>query len=144
MLQMIRHGATHVFASKESEITDEDIDGILERGAKKVSGYQKVVENVMLILLIQILSENHVDYMITFVDDKADGYKTLTKISLYVQTAEMNEKLSKMGESSLRNFTVDTESSVYNFEGEDYREKQKVMHLFPFNMSVNFIVHLQL
>lgn len=37
MLQMIRHGATHVFASKESEITDEDIDGILERGAKKVS-----------------------------------------------------------------------------------------------------------
>ncbi|KAM7332883.1 hypothetical protein ACRRTK_009591 [Alexandromys fortis] len=75
MLQMIRHGATHVFASKESEITDEDIDGILERGAKK--------------------------------------------------TAEMNEKLSKMGESSLRNFTMDTESSVYNFEGEDYREKQK-------------------
>lgn len=38
----------------------------------------------------------------------------------------MNEKLSKMGESSLRNFTVDTESSVYTFEGEDYREKQKV------------------
>lgn len=43
-----------------------------------------------------------------------------------LQTAEMNEKLSKMGESSLRNFTMDTESSVYNFEGEDYREKQKV------------------
>lgn len=40
----------------------------------------------------------------------------------------MNEKLSKMGESSLRNFTMDTESSVYNFEGEDYREKQKVIH----------------
>lgn len=59
-----------------------------------------------------------------------------------MQTAEMNEKLSKMGESSLRNFTVDTESSVYNFEGEDYREKQKVMHLFTFNMLVNFTVHL--
>lgn len=62
MLQMIRHGATHVFASKESEITDEDIDGILERGAKKVSGYYKLVEKIMLILLIQILSENHVDF----------------------------------------------------------------------------------
>lgn len=36
MLQMIRHGATHVFASKDSELTDEDIDTILERGAKKV------------------------------------------------------------------------------------------------------------
>lgn len=37
MLQMIRHGATHVFASKESELTDEDITTILERGEKKVS-----------------------------------------------------------------------------------------------------------
>ena len=36
MLQMIRHGATHVFASKDSELTDEDITTILERGEKKV------------------------------------------------------------------------------------------------------------
>ncbi|XP_078060888.1 SWI/SNF-related matrix-associated actin-dependent regulator of chromatin subfamily A member 5-like [Mustelus asterias] len=35
MLQMIRHGASHVFASKESDITDEDIDAILERGEKR-------------------------------------------------------------------------------------------------------------
>lgn len=41
MLQMIRHGATHVFASKDSEITDEDIDHILERGAKKVRWFEK-------------------------------------------------------------------------------------------------------
>uniref|UniRef100_A0A9J8ADW0 SNF2 related chromatin remodeling ATPase 1 n=1 Tax=Cyprinus carpio carpio TaxID=630221 RepID=A0A9J8ADW0_CYPCA len=79
MLQMIRHGATHVFASKDSELTDEDINTILERGAKK--------------------------------------------------TAEMNERLKNLGESSLRNFTMDTgctETSLYNFEGEDYREKQKL------------------
>ena len=36
VLQMIRHGANHVFASKESEITDEDIDSILQRGQEKV------------------------------------------------------------------------------------------------------------
>uniref|UniRef100_A0A2K6LLM6 SNF2 related chromatin remodeling ATPase 1 n=1 Tax=Rhinopithecus bieti TaxID=61621 RepID=A0A2K6LLM6_RHIBE len=76
MLQMIRHGATHVFASKESELTDEDITTILERGEKK--------------------------------------------------TAEMNERLQKMGESSLRNFRMDIEQSLYKFEGEDYREKQKL------------------
>ncbi|XP_063102463.1 probable global transcription activator SNF2L1 isoform X7 [Cavia porcellus] len=76
MLQMIRHGATHVFASKESELTDEDITTILERGEKK--------------------------------------------------TAEMNERMQKMGESSLRNFRMDIEQSLYKFEGEDYREKQKV------------------
>lgn len=54
---------------------------------------------------------------------------------------EMKEKLSSLGESSLRNFTMDTEnSSVYTFEGEDYREKKKVrkkmhtvrIHLFFF------------
>ncbi|KAI5630324.1 putative global transcription activator SNF2L1 isoform X1 [Silurus asotus] len=79
MLQMIRHGATHVFTSKDSELTDEDINTILERGAKK--------------------------------------------------TAEINERMQKLGESSLRNFTMDTgamETSLYNFEGEDYREKQKM------------------
>ena len=37
MLSMIRHGANHVFASKEGEITDEDIDKILERAEKRVS-----------------------------------------------------------------------------------------------------------
>ena len=32
-----------------------------------------------------------------------------------------------LGESSLRNFTLDTkpEQSLYNFEGEDFREKQR-------------------
>lgn len=40
---------------------------------------------------------------------------------------EMKEKMSNMGESSLRNFTMENESSVYNFEGEDYREKKKVI-----------------
>jgi hypothetical protein len=34
---MIRHGASHVFASKDSEITDEDIDRIMEKGEKKVT-----------------------------------------------------------------------------------------------------------
>uniref|UniRef100_A0A3B4G052 SWI/SNF related, matrix associated, actin dependent regulator of chromatin, subfamily a, member 5 n=1 Tax=Pundamilia nyererei TaxID=303518 RepID=A0A3B4G052_9CICH len=78
MLSIIRHGATHVFASKESEITDDDIDAILERGERK--------------------------------------------------TMEMKERMSSLGESSLRNFTMDTENtSVYTFEGEDYREKKKVI-----------------
>jgi len=34
MLNMIRHGADHVFAGKGSTITDDDIDVILERGEK--------------------------------------------------------------------------------------------------------------
>lgn len=37
MLNMIRHGANHVFASKDSAITDEDIDTILQKGEAKVS-----------------------------------------------------------------------------------------------------------
>ncbi|BES99295.1 SLIDE [Nesidiocoris tenuis] len=79
MLNMIRHGANHVFASKDSEITDEDIDEILRKGEAK--------------------------------------------------TNEMTKKLEAMGpESSLRDFMVDAPTeSVYQFEGEDYREKQKVV-----------------
>ncbi|KAI0218655.1 SWI/SNF-related matrix-associated actin-dependent regulator of chromatin subfamily A member 5 [Lamellibrachia satsuma] len=77
VLNMIRHGANHVFASKESDITDEDIDAILARGEKK--------------------------------------------------TEEMKKKLEGMGENTLQTFTLDTpEHSVYQFEGEDYRGKQKI------------------
>lgn len=36
VLSMIRHGANQVFASKDSMITDEDIDSILAIGEKKV------------------------------------------------------------------------------------------------------------
>lgn len=43
MLSIIRHGATHVFASKESEITDDDIVAILERGERKV-GFSILVQ----------------------------------------------------------------------------------------------------
>ncbi|XP_071036035.1 chromatin-remodeling complex ATPase chain Iswi isoform X4 [Parasteatoda tepidariorum] len=77
MLGMIRHGADHIFASKESEITDEDIDAILEKGERK--------------------------------------------------TLDMQKKLESMGENTLRNFTLDAPTeSVYRFEGEDYRERQKI------------------
>merc|ERR1719323_123919 len=77
MLNMIRHGAKQVFASKNDEVTEEDIDEILQQGERK--------------------------------------------------TQEENKKLEALGESSLRQFTLDTkpEDSVYNFEGEDFKEKQR-------------------
>lgn len=53
MLSIIRHGATHVFASKESEITDEDIDVILERGEKKVWGTHTHTQNLLTTALIK-------------------------------------------------------------------------------------------
>ncbi|KAL5289195.1 SMARCA5 family protein [Megaselia abdita] len=83
MLNIIRFGANHVFASsKDQEVTDEDIDTILERGEAK--------------------------------------------------TEEIKKQLDSLGESSLRTFTMDNEQgqggqqSVYQFEGEDYREKHKL------------------
>jgi SWI/SNF-related matrix-associated actin-dependent regulator of chromatin subfamily A member 5 len=51
----------------------------------------------------------------------------LRALSFPLQTEEQKKKLDAMGESSLRTFTMDTEGSVYQFEGEDYREKQKNM-----------------
>ena len=39
MLSMIRHGADHVFASKDSDVTDEDIDTILAKSENRVSAF---------------------------------------------------------------------------------------------------------
>lgn len=50
MLSIIRHGATHVFASKESEITDDDIDAILERGERKVSLHESITEYLLAVV----------------------------------------------------------------------------------------------
>jgi len=36
MLSMIRYGADHVFASKDSAISDQDIDVLLAKGEQKV------------------------------------------------------------------------------------------------------------
>ena len=39
----------------------------------------------------------------------------------------MNARLAALGESNLRSFTIDAPEaySVYNFEGEDFRERQR-------------------
>lgn len=84
ILNMIRFGANHVFASKDSDVTEEDIEKILQKGEEK--------------------------------------------------TNDQKEKLDALGESSLRNFTMDTPTGgtnqyVYQFEGEDFREKAKLMAL---------------
>ena len=42
MLSMIRHGADEVFASKDDDITEEDIDAILKKGEKKVIVLSKI------------------------------------------------------------------------------------------------------
>lgn len=77
VLNMIRHGASHVFASKDSEITEEDIDEIMAKGEKK--------------------------------------------------TEEIREKMEKLGEGNLMSLSLDTpQQSVYQFEGQDFREKQKI------------------
>ena len=58
------------------------------------------------------------------------------------QTAEMNDRMKELGESQLRNFTLDVPSgSVYHFEGEDFREKKKVcgrtaQALFPGSLHI--------
>lgn len=43
-----------------------------------------------------------------------------------IRQAEQQARLAELGESLLRNFTLDTvqEKSLYNFEGEDFRDKQ--------------------
>lgn len=49
MLNMIRHGADHVFASKDSDITDEDIDSILAKSENRVISNWLVISHRWLI-----------------------------------------------------------------------------------------------
>lgn len=83
VLGMIRHGAAAVFqTARDAELTDEDIDVLLQRGEQR--------------------------------------------------TAELEAKLKQLGESNLRQFTLDTatqQPTIYQFEGEDYREKRKLAEL---------------
>lgn len=46
MLNMIRHGANYVFSSKESDITDRDIDDVLREGERKTEEMKKKLENL--------------------------------------------------------------------------------------------------
>lgn len=43
-----------------------------------------------------------------------------------LQTKEIEEKMKNFGESALRNFSMDGPSSIYEFEGENYKDKEKV------------------
>ncbi|MCP9263537.1 ISWI chromatin-remodeling complex ATPase ISW2 [Dirofilaria immitis] len=51
MLDMIRHGADQVFASKDSTITDENIDTILEKAEQKTEVQSSIVVHQFLIII---------------------------------------------------------------------------------------------
>ena len=47
---------------------------------------------------------------------------------MYFQTAELEEKMKQFGEGSLRKLAMDAPTeSIFHFEGEDYKEKRKVI-----------------
>lgn len=46
MLTMIRHGANYVFSSKESDISDKDIDDVLAEGEKRTAEMKKSLEKL--------------------------------------------------------------------------------------------------
>lgn len=48
MLSMIRHGAEAVFASKDEDITDEDIEFILQKAERKVSIHVQILSGLKL------------------------------------------------------------------------------------------------
>merc|ERR1719186_1222482 len=85
MLGMIRHGASQIFAGKDSTISDDDIEVILAKAEER--------------------------------------------------TKEQQDRIKKLSEGNLKTFQMDFEGtdekenkpgfSVYNFEGEDWKSKQK-------------------
>jgi hypothetical protein len=71
MLNMIRYGANQVFASKDSAITDEDIDTILMKGEAKVKImllYHKLMISVMQYVWKYLQKLISLDHLVCFVD----------------------------------------------------------------------------
>lgn len=84
MLSIIRHGATHVFASKESEITDDDIVAILERGERKVGfNIWNVQASALIILEIRLKLQRKLYSFVDYGDESEDviaGWKLAQKL----------------------------------------------------------------
>ena len=55
------------------------------------------------------------------------------------QTEELRQKMVSMGEGSLRSFTLDNPESVYQFEGEDYREKHKLVGVWVVGLYAYYL-----
>jgi SNF2 family DNA or RNA helicase len=95
MLNMIRHGANYVFSSKETDITDKDIDDVLAEGEKRTEEMKNSLEKLGESQLRKFKIDSNEGGGGPAGEDGANG----------------DEK----GEATF---------SVYNFEGEDYRKKQ--------------------
>jgi len=89
-------------AEQKTNLNKDDMLNMIRHGAKNVFNAAKDGE----------MTDTDIDELL------AQGEK---------RTAEDAAKYAELGESSLRNFTLDTkpEQSLYNFEGEDFREKQR-------------------
>lgn len=99
MLNMIRHGANYVFSSKESDITDKDIDDVLAEGEKRTAEMKQSLEKL--------------------------GESQLRKFTIDAPNETAARKGGAGGSDELdENGEPKPEFSVYNFEGEDYRKKQ--------------------
>lgn len=96
MLNMIRHGANYVFSSKESDISDKDIDDVLAEGEKRTAEMKQSLEKL--------------------------GESQLRKFTIDAPTEAAAS--GKPGEGEPGAEGAGAEFSVYNFEGEDYRKKQ--------------------
>lgn len=130
MLAMIRHGANVIFAGKEATITDEDIDTMLAKAEEKTkasslrSEFGKTFTVFKSLWIIYIKLKNLFNQPFNMLKIKNIIF------TININFKELNEKFDKLGESSLRNFTLDTGGagtvkSIFEFEGEDYQSKQR-------------------
>ncbi len=118
-------------------VTENTVDEkIVERAAVKLRLDRMVIQQGRLVDNKQNLGKDEMLNIIrhgaknVFSSKEADVIdEDIEKIlaSGEAKTEEENKKLAALGESSLRSFTLDTkpEDSLYNFEGEDFREKQR-------------------
>ncbi|XP_028104651.1 ISWI chromatin-remodeling complex ATPase CHR11-like [Camellia sinensis] len=130
LLQMVRFGAEMVFSSKDSTITDEDIDWIIATGeeatAELDAKMKKFAENVIKFKMDDTVNKDELLQMVRFgaemVFSSKDSTITDDDIDRIIAkgeeaTAELDAKMKKFTEDAIK-FKMDDTADLYDFDDE--------------------------
>ncbi|KAI8006821.1 ISWI chromatin-remodeling complex ATPase CHR11 [Camellia lanceoleosa] len=130
LLQMVRFGAEMVFSSKDSTITDEDIDRIIAKGeeatAELDAKMKKFAEDAIKFKMDDTVNKDELLQMVRFgaemVFSSKDSTITDEDIDRIIAkgeeaTAELDAKMKKFAKDAIK-FKMDDTADLYDFDDE--------------------------
>lgn len=105
MLAMIKFGADQIFSSKESTVTDEDIDIILGKGAKKTEEMNEKLKQTSFNMLDLVLTDDSAFDMWTY---QGESYKDIQKSHGFIEPPKRERRPATYNESAYYRTVLNT------------------------------------